>query len=367
MKKLLLLSLVLVMSLALFACGGETNDTTLPADIGEVTQAPDDSGAHTHTYVETISVVPTCTSLGKKANVCACGEVEEGSEMPLPFAEHDAKAATCTEDSACATCGKVLVEKYGHLYVDSVVTEATCTTDGVAKSTCYRCGDSSQTVVAASHDFDASSITVSKGTVSSTCTKCGVSAAFEEKSTILKLDFDSDAEFANFPQFTVTRPDKEMVYSNSTLQTNGALWFKYQSSVIPQNAKLLLSLDFKMTAEGLTHRGESIFTFVAGRSAYNWLVKYYQADGVLSVVDTGHNSTNSMPASLNKWYNLVALIDTSTNVASIYVDGIYLGDKTIPNQYDAKYNNNFELRFFDVYSNGISMPVYDNFKLVELK
>ena len=366
MKKFLLCMFVLVMALALVACGGTSDDTTLPAGDGTQPTGNDTVGGdHVHAYEEVVTLEPTCTSLGKKAMKCACGAIE-GDELPMPFAMHDAKDATCTEDSVCATCGKLLVEKYGHLYVDSVVTEATCTTNGKAKSACHRCGDATETVIEAGHAFDLEKLIVSNGTVGSTCTKCGQTANFQEGTPILKLDFDSEAEFANYPAFAITKPDG-MKYENSTLQTNGALWLKYAPETIPQNTKLLVSFDFKLTTEGHTHRGESIFSFVAGRSAYNWIVKYYQADGVLSTQDSGHNDANSMKASLGKWYNCVGIIDTSTNKISVYVDGVNLGTKDLPNHTDAKYNGNFELRFFDVASNGKSMPYYDNFKLVEIK
>ena len=131
MKKFLLFALVLVMALAIVACGPSGNETTAPA--GDNPPVVDDNpSSHVHAYVEAVTLEPTCTSLGKKVMKCECGEVEEGSEMPVPFAMHDAKDATCTEDSVCATCGKLLVEKYGHLYVDSVVTAASCTVEGLA-------------------------------------------------------------------------------------------------------------------------------------------------------------------------------------------------------------------------------------------
>ena len=368
MKKVLLLALVLVLALAMVACGGTADDTTIPTDVTSGTDTPADPSAHTHSYVEAVTVEPTCTSLGKKVMKCACGEIEEGSEMPLPFAEHNANAATCTEDSVCATCGKLLVEKYGHLYVDSVVTAASCTIEGLAKSECHRCGDSTETRIAAGHDFDLENITVSKGTVGSKCKKCGETANFAEKSVLLKLDFDKgEAEFADYPAYKITKPEG-MKFENSALQTNGALWFKYSGSIIPANAKLLVSFDLKLTANGLTHRGESIFSFVSRTASnYSWLLKYYEADGVLSTAGGSFNSSNSVPAKIGQWYNVTSIIDTATNKASVYVDGKYIGAVEIPNHTDAKYKDNFELRFFDVASNGVSMPYFDNFKFVVLQ
>lgn len=368
MKKILIFSFVLVLALVLVACGEATNDTTLPTG-GETDPVvgEDNGDGHVHSFVETVTLEPTCTSLGKKEMKCACGAVD-GDAMPLPFAPHDAKEATCTEDSVCATCGKLLVEKYGHLYVDSIVTELTCTTDGVAKSTCHRCGDSSETVLKASHSFDYTQLTVSKGAVSSKCTKCGTVAKFEEVKTILALNFDDANELSNIPGFT--KSGNTPVYANGSARMGGAFLLEYSNDVIASAPKLLLSFDFQMVDEGRTNRGESIFSFLAtpagGSTSYNWIVKYYEADHVLSTSDTGHNASNSVSAERGKWYNCTAIIDTAAKEISVYIDGVSIGVKALPDHSGA--NGKYQLRIYDAMpNNGTSNPMYDNLKLVEIK
>ena len=369
MKKFLILALALVFALALVACGTTADDTTLPAD--DVTDPVVDPGVadgdHVHNYVETVTVEPTCTSLGKKELKCACGETN-GDFMPIPFSAHDAKPATCTEDSVCATCGKVLVEKYGHLYVDSVVTELTCTTDGVAKSTCHRCGDSTETILKAAHTYDYTKLTVSKGTVSSKCTKCGVSSAFEETKTLLTLNFDDAGELSNLTGFT--KIGASPVYANGSARMGGAFLLEYANDVVTSASKLLLSFDFQMVDEGRTNRGESLFSFLAtpagGSTAYNWIVKYYEADHVFSTVDTGHNADNSVKAERGKWYNCTAIIDTTTREITVYIDGVNIGVKTLPDHSSA--SGKYQLRIYDAMpNNGTSNPMFDNLKLVEIK
>ena len=369
MKKILLCAFALVLALALVACGGTTDDTTLPTGDDTNTPVGDDTagGEHIHVFEEEVTLEPTCTSLGKKTMKCACGETE-GTDLPIPFAPHDAKEATCTEDSVCATCGKVLVEKYGHLYVDTVVTEATCTTNGLAKSTCHRCGDSTETTIEAGHDFDLTKLTVSKGSVASTCTKCGQKANFEEGTPLLKLDFDSDAEFANYPKFK--KSGVTPVYSNGTARMGGAFLLTYSNDVVYSASKLLLSFDFQMVDEGRTNRGESLFSFLAtpagGSTSYNWIVKYYEADGVLSTADAGHNSSNSVKAQRGKWYNCTAIIVPATKEISVYIDGVSIGTKQLPDHSSA--DGKYQLRIYDAMpNNGTSNPMYDNLKLVEIK
>lgn len=367
MKKLLLCMLVLIMTVALIACGGTSDDTTLPT--GDDTQPVGNDtagGDHVHAYEEVITLAPTCTSLGKKVMKCACGATE-GDELPVPFAMHDAKDATCTEDSVCATCGKVLVEKYGHLYVDSVVTEATCTTNGLAKSACHRCGDSTETTIEAGHSFDLTKLTVSKGSVGSTCTKCGQTANFKEGTPILKLDFDSADELSKYPAFT--KSGSTPTYSNGSARMGGSVLLEYSPEVITSAPKLLLSFDFQMVDEGRTNRGESIFSFLAtptgGSTGYNWIVKYYEADHVFSTADSGHTPANSVEAKRGKWYNCTAIIDTVSGEISVYIDGVNIGTKKLA---DHSKDGKYQIRLYDAMpNNGTSNPMYDSLKLVEIK
>ena len=375
MKKLLICMLVLVVALAVVACGGndtpKQNDGTDTSTDTLETPGSDDvtpgvDGTHTHVFEETVTVAPTCTSLGKKAMQCSCGEIQ-GDEMPLPFAPHDAKDATCTEDSVCATCGKLLVEKYGHLFVDSVVVEASCTTEGLARTTCHRCGTSADAKIEAGHAYDYSKLTVSKGSVGSTCTKCGQMVNFVEGKTLFKLDFENADELTSNSEFKKALGTP--VYSNGAARMGGAVLFTYSPETITSVPKLLLSFDFQMVDEGRTNRGESLFSFLAtpagGSTSYNWIVKYYEADHVLSTVDSGHSATNSVPAERGKWYNCTAVIDTATKEISVYIDGVSIGTKTLPAHSAGGVH---QLRLYDAMpSNGTSNPMFDNLKLVEIK
>ena len=211
-----------------------------------------------------------------------------------------------------------------------------------------------------------SKITVSNGSVGSTCTKCGTTANFAEGTPILKLDFENADELANYPAFKKTGSNP--VYANGSARMGGAFLLDYDAKVISSIPKLLLSFDFQMVDEGQTNRGESIFSFlstIGGSTSYNWIVKYYEADHVLSTADGGHNAANSVPAERGKWYNCTAIIDTATNEINVYIDGVNIGVRTLTNH---SADGSFRLRIYDAMpGNGTSNPMFDNLKLVEIK
>ena len=213
-----------------------------------------------------------------------------------------------------------------------------------------------------------SALTVSKGTVSSTCKKCGLKNTFAETKTILKLDFDGEQEFANFPSYKFTLPS-DAKFEGGTLRAGGAFTIEYDSSLIASASQVLVSFDFKMMDEGRTNRGESLFSFLAtptgGSTAYNWIVKYYEADGTFSTADSGHTAANSVKAERGKWYNCTALVNPATKQISVYIDGVNIGTKQLPDQSVA---GKFLFRIYDAMpSNGTSNPAFDNIKIVEVK
>ena len=366
MKKLLIALLVLVLALSLLACGDTTTDETTLPDETEPTVGP--SGEHIHNYVDAVILAPTCTSLGKSAKQCSCGDILTDSEMPLPFALHDANEVSCTEDSVCKTCGKLLVEKYGHNLVETVVSVASCNTAGEITTKCSRCGvDGDKKVIPAGHSFDTNAITIAKGDVTATCTKCGTKSSLLAGTPALALTFDSAAELDALSGFKVEKVSG-IKFDNGAVQPNGGLWFGYSRELVTSMSKFVVSFDFKLVEQGQTTRGESIITFVSKTPAdYKWLVKFYQADGVLSTASGGFNATNSVPATQGKWYNFVAIVDVATNKATVYIDGVNIGTANVPNHNNESVSD-FFIRLYDIMpGNGISNPYFDNFKLVEIK
>ena len=122
MKKLIVMTLLIVLAFSLCACA--ENGATGSSD------AQNPSNAHTHSWVEA-----TCT----QAKTCTICQATEGSAKGHTPQKIDAVAATCTtagntEGSNCATCKAVLVEPTvveakGHDYQDR-----TCSVCGSLKA-----------------------------------------------------------------------------------------------------------------------------------------------------------------------------------------------------------------------------------------
>ena len=365
LNKLIVIALALLMVVCAFAACGTPDETNNP----DVTNAPD--AEHVHNYVDAVVIAPTCSTIGKSMKWCSCGDILEGSEMPVPLLMHEATEVTCTEDSVCKLCGTVLVEKFGHTFAETVVAEATCATGGEVATKCVRCGEAGETrIIAGGHDFDTSAIKVTKGDVSATCTKCGASASILTGEHKLKIDFDSASDLDALSALGLTTryssPDA-VKFDGGACQPNCALFVGYEPEFITSMSKYVVSFDFKLTEQGRTNGGDSIFSYCSKNpNTYNWIVKFYQVDGVLSTATSGFNSSNSVPATQGEWYNLVAIVDNSTGgKATVYIDGVNIG--TIGTINHSSGRTDFEFRFGDIPNNCPSKPYFNNFKIVEIK
>ena len=136
--------------------------------------------ACSHTHTERVeAVASTCTEQGHAAYLrCVeCRLVVEGSDEPLPLAEH-------VYDNACdATCNAcdVVREVGAHDYVPLSAEPPTCEADGFERFYCTLCGDVyTDTIPSEGHRYDAV-VTApdceNSGYTVHTCTVCGDSYA----------------------------------------------------------------------------------------------------------------------------------------------------------------------------------------------
>ena len=342
MKKLLLCMLVLVMSLALFACG------------------------HVHTWEEIVELEATCSTPGKKIIKCACGEVQGEEEIPMEA--HNATMASCTEDAVCTVCGTVLAEKYGHSLGDSIITKATCVAEGSESGICSLCGETVNTVLPKDPNNHTTVLTLGEGVVSYTCKDCGFAETLTEQTPILNMTFDNEADLAQNPDFPFAVNEK-MKLVDGALQAVNSYQIHYKPQSIAAAEKLLISCDLQITAAGNPESNESIISFNYvkdnGKTNYGWLIKYFEAKGVLATTDKVDeiNDTNSVATEVGKLHKLVAIVDNTENKADIYIDGQYIGSRPFP---DHNMNTKFTLRFFGTTTN-YALPMFDNFKIVEIK
>lgn len=140
-----------------------------------------------HYYVASTTVA-TCTSGGYTIYTCTrCGDsYTDNYTNPLGHNyESTYQPATCTDYGktvfTCQVCGSSYYETdgtlpTGHSYTNEVITEPTCTADGLRRSTCESCGHTFDTTITANgHNYQITESTSVNGktTRTYTCTVCG--------------------------------------------------------------------------------------------------------------------------------------------------------------------------------------------------
>ena len=233
MKKILVFLMVLAMVLSMTACGKKdeapaADNTAESSDTGHISENPDnadntedtsddgedaddgietgDSGNHSHTYTQTVTKAPTCTTDGEKTFTCSCGS---SYEEKLPATGHNwgawkvVKAPTTMEQGqnqrVCAACSAgetvsvpKLTADHKHSYTSGATQAATCTADGFKEFVCT-CGDAyTEAVRALGHSWGdwvtvKEPTTAEGGTAKRTCSACGTT----ESKTLPKLTSNS--------------------------------------------------------------------------------------------------------------------------------------------------------------------------------
>ena len=124
-----------------------------------------------HSYSESITTAPTCTTEGLKTYTCNCGysytaAIDKAAHTP-------GAAATCTAPQTCTVCGAELVAKLGHTEVDIPAVPATCTVPG--KTAGKKCSVCSVILVAQTDTAlaDHTEATREEDRVEATCGKDG--------------------------------------------------------------------------------------------------------------------------------------------------------------------------------------------------
>ena len=138
---------------------------------GEILVAQEVVEALGHKEVTDAAVEATCTETGLTAgsHCDRCGEVLVKQEVIAALGHTSDGETDCTKESKCTVCGETLREAGQHSYKVTVLEEATCTEDGLAKYTCEFCGHSyEETVEAYGHEE------VVDAAVAATCTESGL-------------------------------------------------------------------------------------------------------------------------------------------------------------------------------------------------
>lgn len=378
MKKYLLTAILLVLALALVACGGTGDDTTLPDD----TEPP--VVECNHNYVEE-TVPATCTTVGKRSEVCSlCGDIKSTTEIPL--ADHTASALECEKDTVCTVCGTVLAAKTGHIFTSTeTVTAATCTTAGKEKGTCVTCGTTIENDIPALGHTAGSDLKLVDGNFQTTCTVCSQAVTLKLEAPALSLDFESDdlaAAAVNEIGLEIYNPGDWGIE-----EVNGSKAYKqkegggpvYINIADPEKLQALgtfvISFDYTVNNNG-TGFGSSFsllnnFYDAAGTSAgstgWGWFFKVTTTDvsKIATVNQAGLiNDDNSVELEMGKTYKIQIVVSPSAKGGYVFVDGKYIGNGNQATTISSLAANNACFRFCDGPDFG---HTFDNFTISALK
>ncbi|MBQ6022175.1 MAG: hypothetical protein IJL25_04530 [Clostridia bacterium] len=161
--------------------------------VGAFRFAPVDAAmrGHTHMWLRTGGVAPTCLAAGQMQYTCAvCGE-KYTEAIPSfgghVFTESVQKAPTCAEEGllahTCSRCGEIRTETLpvidAHMLGETVLQTLTCGQEGLIRYTCSVCGKTFDETVppTGAHVLREKEISLptctEEGYVRSECTECG--------------------------------------------------------------------------------------------------------------------------------------------------------------------------------------------------
>lgn len=333
-KKALFATVAVALAVCLAACGGTVDDTTatdateLDTSVTDPTVTEDTEGTetahtipegeHVHSYSETLTA-PTCTSIGRKAMQCACGDIQKIIEY-LPMTAHTANEASCGIDAVCSVCGEVVVRKYDHVIKYITVTPLTCTVDGVEKALCERCGYTDEIVTKASHSLG--ELVLTAGKVSSKCSKCGETVA--------------DIPYTNYHD----EGSSGVTYSGGKFTLDSTVKYNIPQQLI--GAKEPYQVAFTFTLTGIVNpqnlvnnnNGRNIFQYQYNNK-YNSLVRIFPvSDGkggyLNDVVEVGTlteinvSSAKFIKMKVGDSVKVSIIVNPADNSADIYFNGEFM-------------------------------------------
>jgi hypothetical protein len=361
---------VVVIALALVACGGESTPPETEPTV-----------EHVHAYNEEI-VAPTCATPGSLKMVCACGDVQ--SEEILGVSDHTPSVADCEKDTVCTVCNAVLVEATGHNFgAVETVAEATCANAGKEKATCLSCGKVVETEIPSTGHIAGTEIKKEGDGFAVNCKSCGQAVVVKAAETIFALPFEEDiateaAKYSN-SGLTVFKPEACIV-QNGVLTVTASENIVYlditDPTALANNGMLMISFDFMSTKEGNDADMASVFSllghFYGGKPNYNgttgwgWIFKLIEDKNIISTTNTRSkmDDSNSIAIERNVNYKVECVIIPTTKIGHIFINGNYIGSSNmLPKISELNPAENC-FRFGD---GPLCGYVYDNFKIESLK
>ena len=356
MKKLFVLLFVLVLALALVACG-EPAETENEGDTPVVTDAPendtpdtDEPGETEHQHdIEVEEKQATCTERGYRVETCkTCGEVVFEEAYPKPDCTPSGEA-TCEADSACTMCGRVFEAAKGHVIEN--VTEyvaATCTTEGSKTGVCSVCGETKTIVLPMAHVVetlgDFSTLTFVDGKVQAACSGCNQVVDVTAEVRLL-VNFDAANLQAEIDALATAENgltcgdihDENQAHTAAAKLGGSMLKIEGNKSAgISFNAALLKDADYYVVSfdwcvnglgstssvltMGIVAFAETELLGAHTEKEYDFALKIDRNDGTLFNND---KSVASRQIAVGTMQHVDILVDNTTGHNYVYIDGVF--------------------------------------------
>ena len=355
MKKLFVLMMVLVLAVALVACGGET-ETNPPETDPAGTNAPETDPADTNPDGETEHVhdlliedkVATCTERGYHIETCkTCGEVV--AEQAYPKLQCVANGdATCDADSVCTMCGTVLEAALGHVIEN--ITEyvpATCTTEGSQTGVCSVCGQTQTVVLPTAHVVenlgDLSALTFVDGKIQAACSGCQQVVDVTDE-VRLQLNFDTATLQEEIDALATAENgltcgdihDADQSHTKSPKVEGSVLKIEANKSAgISFNGALLNDADYYVVSfdwcingsagaskKGVVALANSELLGVHTEKEYDYALWVDRSNGDLY---QGNKEAGSIAGCkvTSEWQHIDVIVDNTTGNNYVYIDGVF--------------------------------------------
>ena len=271
----------------------------------------------------TVTVEASCTTEGTRTTTCTvCGDVT--AEETIPATGHtEENGAVADAHTKCSTCGEVLSTT--HSYTDTVTQEATCTDTGSMKHTCT-CGYSyTEEIPALGHTEGTPSVITpatcdTDGQAEVYCDECGIFLQYETLPATGHTKSDENAS-----QTTCSTCGETLIDFNSTNFPDTGFYNSLKNDGVDENSDGILTgtelskvhtIDYENVgiadATGLEH-----FTALQYLNLYDNAVSNVPCENLTALTYINLSNTSITSFDATKYPNLTSLYLSGTQISSL--------------------------------------------------
>lgn len=235
---------------------------------------------------------------------------------------------------------------------------------------------------------DTATWAMADGVFYTTCTECGDKVEMTESDApafMLTFEKDVSEEAAEYDGFNVVSPNKYTIGTDSNgnkalVAGTNYFFIDVEQSKLASMPFYTVSFDLTVTQKGQTGAEVSLFTLISnyrnGTNVANttanhaYFFKYIQKSSKLSTIKISGvtsklNDQNSTSIELKKQLKITVVVNTLACSAHVFVDGKYIG-KSEKALVDVM-SSTTVYPSFKFNDGGNCYPIFDNFKIAELK